>query len=106
MKQINLNTTIEHLSQKGLVSIKSYPEGAYAGLRVVKYSKKVFYKKQWNQYPILEELRGLVLDSEGNIIAYPFTKLYNYGENDAFVERDKEVTAVRKINGFLGVLSV
>lgn len=106
MENINLNATIEELSQKGLVSIKSYTDGAYAGLRVVKYSKKVFYDKLWNEYPILEELRGVVLDSEGNIIAYPFTKVYNYGENNTFVERDKEVTAVRKVNGFLGVVSV
>ena len=46
-------------------------------LKVVKYKRKVFYNNLWT--PELELCRGLVLDTNDNIVALPFTKIYNYG---------------------------
>jgi hypothetical protein len=71
------------------------------GLFVLKYRKNVFYDNLWNTY--LEECRGTIVDSEFNIVSYPFTKVYNYGvESKAPVFSDQTVVdAYRKVNGFM-----
>lgn len=71
------------------------------GLFVLKYRKNVFYDNLWNDY--LEECRGTIVDSEFNIVSYPFTKVYNYGvEAKAPVLGDSVIVdAYRKVNGFM-----
>ena len=93
-------------------SIKRFVEGnpklvkmraseKYPGLYVLKYSKKVFYDDLWND--VLEECRGTVIDKDFNVIARPFTKIYNYGieKNAPVIDPNEIVTAFRKINGFM-----
>jgi hypothetical protein len=71
------------------------------GIYVLKYKKKVFYDSLWNEY--ISECRGSIVDKDFNLVAYPFTKIYNYGiEKEAPVlAPDTKVTAHRKINGFM-----
>lgn len=73
----------------------------YPGLYVLKYKKRVFFDNLWNDF--LEECRGTVIDKDFNVIARPFTKIYNYGVEDKapVISDDTEVTAYRKVNGFL-----
>jgi hypothetical protein len=68
---------------------------------VLKYKKKVFYDNLWNDY--IAECRGTIVDKDFNLVAYPFTKIYNYGiEKEAPVlSDDTQVTAFRKVNGFM-----
>lgn len=68
---------------------------------VVKYKNTVFYDNLWDDF--LEECRGMVLDSEYNIISLPFRKIYNFGiESNAPVLDDSVVIdAYAKINGFM-----
>ena len=73
---------------------------------VYKYTRKVFFNALWSEDPVLLDARGLVLDSTGNIVVLPFTKVFNYGENDTRFDRDEQVEVIEKINGFLGVISV
>lgn len=70
-------------------------------LYVCKYSRKVFYNNLWDS--ILVEARGLVLDQFYNIVAYPFTKIFNYGieANAPKFRPDEQVTAISKVNGFM-----
>ena len=79
------------------LSIK-FPE-----LRVVKYHPKVFYKNLWT--PELEELRGVVIDRDWNVVVRPFRKIYNRGERNTDFQPDEEVVAVRKINGFMAAMT-
>lgn len=74
---------------------------AYPGIFVLKYKKKVFFDNLWDEY--LEECRGTIVDSDFNIITYPFTKIYNFRiESSApALTDDIEVTAYRKVNGFM-----
>jgi hypothetical protein len=72
----------------------------YPDLFVVKYKNKVFYDNLWT--PELREMRGLVVDKDWNVIVRPFTKVFNRFENGTDIALDERVTAVRKINGFLG----
>ena len=85
-----------------LVSMKPAGEGIY----VLKYKRKVFYDGLWNEY--LAECRGSIVDSDFNLVTYPFTKIYNYGiEKEAPVlAPDTKVTAFRKVNGFMVAMTV
>lgn len=87
----------EYVATSGLVNMKPAGEGIY----VLKYKKKVFYDNLWNEY--IAECRGTIVDADFNLVAYPFTKIYNYGiEKEAPVlPADTEVTAFRKVNGFM-----
>lgn len=73
----------------------------YPGLFVLKYKRNVFYNALWNSF--LEEARGMVVDSEWNLVSLPFRKIYNFGiEKEAPHFDDNEmVFASRKVNGFM-----
>ena len=87
----------QYVETSGLVNMKEAGQGLY----VLKYKKKVFYDNLWNEY--IAECRGSIVDKDFNLVSYPFTKIYNYGiekEAPVFAD-DTEVTAFRKINGFM-----
>lgn len=71
----------------------------YPGLFVVKYKRNVFWDNLWND--VLVECRGLVVDSDWNIVIQPFTKIFNRGENGTDIDRDTDVVSIRKVNGFM-----
>lgn len=96
----------EDLVEQGLVKKKTYEYGEFSGLSVLKYSRKVFYDNLWNKDKRLLDCRGMVVDSEDNIIVWPFTKVFNLYENNVKVDRDKIVIAPRKINGFMCAVSI
>ena len=87
----------EYVETSNLVNMKEAGDGIY----VLKYKKKVFYDNLWNEY--IAECRGSIVDKDFNLVAYPFTKIYNYGiEKEAPVlADDTKVTAFRKVNGFM-----
>jgi len=84
-----------------LVSVKKQAPNT----TVLKYKNKVFYKNLWT--PELCELRGTVVDDDFNIVQRSFTKIFNVGEDKAPKIADQSyVTAVEKINGFMGVATI
>ena len=87
----------EYVATSGLVNMKSAGEGIY----VLKYKKKVFYDNLWNDY--IAECRGSIVDTDFNLVSYPFTKIYNYGIEEAapVLSNDTYITAFRKVNGFM-----
>ena len=87
----------QYVESSNLVNMKECGDGIY----VLKYKKKVFYDGLWN--PFIAECRGSIVDADFNLVAYPFTKIYNYGiEKQAPVlADDTKVTAYRKVNGFM-----
>ena len=86
-----------YVETSGLVNMKAAGDGIF----VLKYKKKVFYDNLWNEY--IAECRGSIVDEDFNLVAYPFTKIYNYGLEQAapVLTDDIEVTAFRKVNGFM-----
>ena len=96
----------DDLVERGLVQKKSYTEGPYAGLSVVKYSRKVFYDQLWNVDSRLLDARGMVLDAEGNRVIWPFTKVFNHHENNTECLPNAQVIAVEKINGFMASATI
>ena len=95
----------DDLVERGLVHKKTYTEGKYAGLSVFKYSRKVFYDSLWELDSRLMEARGIVLDSDDNIIVWPFRKVFNYQENGTTIGEEQLCSVVRKVNGFLGCVT-
>lgn len=88
-------------------SLISYKHNDTETLRIYKYDKKVFFNNLWHLDPLLTRARGLVLDSNGQIIQNPFTKVFNFNENGSGLDipNDKEVIAATKENGFLGCIT-
>jgi predicted kinase len=76
-------------------------------LRGYKYSKEVFWKAKWDESEWLLEARGIVLDASGEVVSYPFTKVFNYQERGTGIGLPDEMCVVKvdKYNGFLGVIS-
>jgi hypothetical protein len=92
----------KYVESSNLVNMKEAGDGIF----VLKYKKKVFYDNLWNEY--IAECRGSIVDKDFNLVAYPFTKIYNYGiEKEAPVlAADTPVTAFRKVNGFMVAVTV
>lgn len=96
----------DDLIAKGLVHKKEVKSGEYAGLAVLKYKNNVFWDNLWNVDKRLLDCRGLVVDSEDNVVIWPFTKIFNHLENGTDLPADEIVDAVRKVNGFMASVGV
>lgn len=96
-----LKLNVDDLVEQGLVRKKTYTEGKYKGLSVLKYTKKVFFKNLWHLDDRLLECRGTVIDEENNVIVAPFKKVFNLGENNTTVNPEREVICPVKVNGFM-----
>ena len=88
---------LEKYHKEGLLEKQVHPS---LPLAIWNYSQEVQYKDLWDE--ILIHCRGLVTDSEGNVIAKPFKKFFNIEENkhtpsDTF-------TIWEKVDGSLGIL--
>lgn len=96
-----MKLNVDDLVEQGLVRKKTYTEGKYKGLSVLKYTKKVFFKNLWHLDERLLECRGTVVDEEDNVIVLPFKKVFNLGENGTKVDPERMVACPVKVNGFM-----
>lgn len=72
-------------------------------LRIINYTEKAQYDNEWNN--VTTKTRGLIVSNDGTIIARPFDKFLNYGQNQADVLlMDEKVIATDKMDGSLGIL--
>lgn len=97
---------VQDLIEKGLVVKKEYTEGQFAGLSVLKYHRKVFYDNLWHLDARIAECRGTVVDENWKVVALPFKKVFNYGENGVSISPDKKIIATQKINGYLAAATL
>lgn len=96
-----MKLNVDDLIEQGLVKKKTYTEGKYKGLSILKYTKKVFFKNLWHLDERLLECRGTVVDEDDNVIVLPFRKVFNLGENNTQVDPECEVLCPVKVNGFM-----
>lgn len=85
--------------------IKQKQSTRYPNLTVHKYQNKVFYKNLWHTDPQLLESRGHAYDSTGKLVINPPTKVFNYQENNTFIDSEELCLYIHKINGFLACLT-
>jgi hypothetical protein len=93
-----MNIKNEYNRNTSSVNLKSTHD---PNLFVLKYKKSVFYKDTWNDF--LRECRGMVVDSDWNIVSLPFTKIHNFGieASAPHIDSNETVFASRKVNGFM-----
>lgn len=94
---------VSDLEQRKLIKVNRTGTFNGAPAWVLKYAKSVFWDARWDESPWLTEMRGTVIDSNGELLAYPFTKLFNYGERNRDLDPalNEKIKTVLKINGFM-----
>ena len=90
---------LRELLKNKLVSVQKHP---YSDLFIYNYSPKVQYEKLWNEVTL--KTRGLILDSEMNIIARPFGKFFNLEEHNPNEIPKLPFDVYEKMDGSLGIL--
>lgn len=91
-----LNTYVDN----NLIMANKHPE---YDIWILNYSPKVQAKKFWDDYTL--SCRGLVIDTEGNILARPFQKFKNLEEYDSSeIDMSKKFEIFEKMDGSLIIL--
>ncbi len=71
-------------------------------LSIYNYSRTCQYERLWDD--VTMDCRGLVLDSEGNVIAKPFRKFFNMEEHKPEEIPNEPFEVFEKMDGSLGIL--
>lgn len=90
--------------EKKLINRQEHPKG---GLYIWNYTPNAQFSRTWDEVTL--QARGLITDLEGNIVARPFRKFFNYEEHmdpaTGRIELPDEPFVVReKMDGSLGIL--
>ena len=91
---------LNRLINNNLITVNKHPD---LDLYILNYSPKAQFQKIWDEYTLA--CRGLVIDLDGNIIARPFSKFFNYEEHDiSEIPFGLEFDVFEKMDGSLGIL--
>lgn len=92
------------LVDDGYIRTQVHPD--FPELRIANYAEKTVFDRNWT--PETRASRGLIFNIDnGDVLARPFPKFFNYGEGCAPELRpDMEVWASDKMDGSLGVIYV
>ena len=85
----------------GLVTARRHPKFP---LTIYKYSQKCVYEHAWDDYT--RTARGLILSDDGEIVARPFRKFFNLGEDESTKKENlpqESPVVMSKVDGSLGV---
>jgi RNA ligase len=93
----DLNILADYIS-KGLVVKQNHPT---LPLVIYNYSRECQYNGIWDDITL--NCRGLVLDTEGNVIAKPFPKFFNYEEHKLEDIPNEYFEVYEKMDGSLGI---
>lgn len=92
---------LQEMIDKGYVSVQKHP---VVDAFIYNYTNQTQYEWFWNE--ITKKCRGLILDSDWNIIANPFEKFFNLEELDAKEQPipNEPFEVYEKVDGSLGIL--
>jgi RNA ligase len=92
---------LRHCLDERLVVARKHPS---APLTILNYTERCQYERGlWN--PVTLACRGLIHDEEGRIVARPFRKFFNYGQQDGGeFDSTARVIVTDKLDGSLGIL--
>ncbi len=85
--------------QRDYVMVKRHPT---LPLRIFNYTKSAQYEQRWNDVTI--NCRGLIVDDDDNIVAFPFKKFYNYNYTVFDIDTSGPVEVYDKLDGSLGIV--
>jgi len=105
-KPVSLLPNRAILKYKKLLDEVKHPE---FDLWLYNYTSLAMFSQAWNEYPELRYARGLIVNSEGDIVARPFPKFHNieeYGEDSqlGILPPYKSFDVYEKVDGSLGIL--
>lgn len=69
---------LRKLEEEGLITLRPHDE---LPLYIANYSREVQYERLWNEHPLITQCRGLIIDEDGEVIARPMKKFFNYEEH-------------------------
>ncbi len=91
---------LSKMIEAGYVRSNAHPE---ADLYILNYTEKAAYEGVWNNVTL--NCRGLIVDLEGNVVARPFPKFFNYGQTGCpEIDLDAPAIVSDKMDGSLGIL--
>ncbi len=90
---------LDTLVAEGWLRSQRHPE---ADLWIYNYSARTQYENHWT--PETLACRGLILDADGEVVARPFAKFFNFGTPQASSIPVEPWTVTEKIDGSLGIL--
>ena len=92
---------LAEMRKQGYIREQSHPTDP---LGILNYTEKATFDRVWNE--VTTTCRGLVYDRlNGEVLARPFRKFFNYGEPGAELgSADERVIVTDKIDGSLGIL--
>jgi RNA ligase len=96
---VNSAELLQQLIADGYIHVQKHPSAA---LYIYNYSPKAQYERVWNEWTLAA--RGLILDSEYNIVARPFRKFFNMEEHHAEEIPNENFEVFEKLDGSLGIL--
>jgi RNA ligase len=94
----NLEVLSEYID-RGLVVKQNHPT---LPLSIYNYSRTTQYDGMWDDITL--NCRGLVLDNEGNVVAKPFPKFFNYEEHKPEDIPNENFEVYEKMDGSLGII--
>ena len=99
----NINHLLDYVDM-GSVVMQNHPT---LPISIYNYSRECQYKGLWDD--ITMNCRGLILDIEGNVIAKPFPKFFNYEEHIAENSKlppipNETFEVYEKMDGSLGII--
>lgn len=90
----------DQMLQERMISIQTHPS---LPLFIYNYTQSAQFSKTWNAATLAS--RGLIVNFDGEIVAHPFTKFFNYGElsSDDLANLSGRVVSSDKLDGSMGV---
>lgn len=86
-------------SELGRVNVTKQPNGLW----LFNYTRECQYQNSWNDFELLS--RGLLISDDGEIVARPFPKFFNYGQEGCpDLSKKQLVSVTNKEDGSLGIL--
>lgn len=70
-------------------------------LWIYNYTQRAQFDRVWNEETL--QCRGLIIDSENNIVSRPFRKFFNLGELGENMTFEGDFTVTEKMDGSLGI---
>jgi T4 RnlA family RNA ligase len=90
---------LKEMIDAGYVNVQKHPSHS---LYIYNYSAAAQYERVWNEVTL--QCRGLILDERQNIIARPFKKFFNLGEEEGQFIPNEPFDVYEKMDGSLGIL--
>lgn len=90
---------LRELEANNKITLRPSPDGK---LLIANYTPEVQYSREWDD--ITKLCRGLIVDLEGNIVARPFPKFFNYEEHKEDEIPKTSFEVYEKMDGSLGIL--